>query len=88
MDEIVQLVKAMGQQQCLNVYYRVCYLLLKELQERIQSDSDDLMKLCFDESTSPDDLEQAAIIAIGLRDTVAALRAKEGKARIDREEFY
>ncbi|KAH8434451.1 uncharacterized protein LDX57_012098 [Aspergillus melleus] len=88
MDEIVRLVKAMGRQQCLNAYYRVCYLLLKDLQERIQSDSDDLLKLCFDESTGPGDLEQAAIIAIGLRDTVAALRAKERRARIDREEFY
>ncbi|KAF9890697.1 hypothetical protein FE257_005563 [Aspergillus nanangensis] len=56
--------------------------------ERIQSDSDDLLKLCFDESTAPGDLERAAITAVGLRDTVAALRSKEIKARIEQKEFY
>lgn len=36
MEEVLELVRRIGRQQCHNAYYRTCYSLLKELQERIE----------------------------------------------------
>ncbi|KAJ5642304.1 hypothetical protein N7490_006304 [Penicillium lividum] len=45
MDEIAKLVRELGRQQRENAFYRICYGLLKRLQDTLGQASDDLLFL-------------------------------------------
>lgn len=45
MDEIVQIVREIGQQQAQNAYYRDCYALFKSLQDLMDQTFNDLQYL-------------------------------------------
>jgi len=45
MDEIVEIVRKIGQQQGENIYYRACHALFKRLQELVEDSSEELHRV-------------------------------------------
>ena len=82
MDEIVRIVRAIGRQQGRNAYYRVCYGLLKQLQDLVLHTSNDLLRLyCPGGSVGERDLGPVSRIAVALRNTVDEYNARARTAR-------
>lgn len=45
MEDIPTIVRKIGQQQNLNVYYRICYTLLKRLQELLCEATEEILRI-------------------------------------------
>jgi histone H3/H4 len=88
MDDIVELVRQIGHQQGQNTYYRICYSLLKELQEHIQNSLGRLAKKRSRRLMPNQDMDTAAAIAIGLRSAAISIRMRQERARIDWKDFF
>lgn len=82
MDDIAEIVRAIGRQQGHNVYYRQCYSQLKLLQDLVVETSNQLLYIYHASNpfVSPDETESAGDIAINLRNTTQELLNKIQKA--------
>jgi hypothetical protein len=84
MDEIVELVRRIGRQQGRNAYYRVCYCLLKEMQERIKHILHRRLHFLYTEDTIPRLNSNTVIaIALDLHDATKSIRLRQKKAFLD-----
>lgn len=88
MDEIAEIVRAIGQQQGQNAYYRVCYSLFKQLQDLVLHTSNDLLQLYHpNDSAWAQDLRPASDIAIFIQNTVEDLNSQAQRAQSSWERF-
>ena len=89
MDEIVDIVRQIGHQQGENTYYRTCYNLLKQLQDKVAQASEDLLRLQQSETLSPDhDFHPVCQVAEQLRTSVNTIISQAREAHLAWEEFY
>ena len=89
MDEIADIVRAIGQQQGQNSYYRVCYSFFKQLQDLIFHTSNDLLQIYHaNDSASVQGLRPASDIAIILQNAVEDLNTQAQRAQSNWENFY
>lgn len=88
-DEIAEIVRAIGRQQGQNAYYRVCYSLFKQLQDLILYTSNDLLRLYQpNDSGSTQSLHPAFDVVIFLQNTVEDLNSRAQRAQSSWEENY
>jgi hypothetical protein len=83
MDEIVELVRRIGRQQGCNAYYRVCYCLLKEIQERIKHILHRRLHLYTEDTIPSLNLHTVIAIALDLHDATKSIRLRQKKAFLD-----
>lgn len=88
-EDIVEIVREIGRQQCQNAYYRACYLLLKQLRDSVLCASNGLLRLYYsNDSIHAQDFEPVAEISARLRDAVYDLQSRARRAQMNWEEFY
>jgi hypothetical protein len=83
MDEIVELVRRIGRQQGYNAYYRACYCLLKEMQERIKYILHRRLRLYTEDPIQNLDLHTVIAVALDLRHAAKSIRSRQKKACLD-----
>lgn len=89
MDEIAEIVRVIGQQQGENSFYRVCYGLLKQLQDLVAQASDDLLYLSRHEvHSSSSDFCAVNQIAAQLRISLDNFEEQEKIAELALKELY
>ncbi|CAL5871615.1 uncharacterized protein PFLUO_LOCUS5868 [Penicillium psychrofluorescens] len=89
MDEIVDIVRQIGHQQGENTFYRTCYNLLKQLQDKVAQASEDLLRLQQSEALSPDhDFHPVLRVAEELRNSVNTLISQAREAHLEWKRFY
>lgn len=80
MEEVLELVRRIGRQQCHNAYYRTCYSLLKELQKRIEQILQRLVRSHMGDPVPMLNLHTLTAIAIDLHHAAITLRSRQEKA--------
>ncbi|KAJ5640334.1 uncharacterized protein N7484_008196 [Penicillium longicatenatum] len=89
MDEIADIIRELGRQQGENTFYRICYGLLKRLQDTLSQASDDLLFHCqHDPYNTSRDFDPIHQIAEELKTLVEDIKDRERMSLMALEEFF
>lgn len=88
MQDLEELVREIGLQRIENNFYRVCYNLLKQLQDTVARSVEDLLHIYQNESynTSPD-FQSVGKLAEDMKIAIEEFKAQERKAERELEDL-
>lgn len=83
MDDIADIVRAIGQQQGEYAYYRACYSLFKQLQDVVAEVTEDLITLHESQQCNPSEgFSAVSRVAENFRLSVQSISSQEKNARL------
>ncbi|KAJ5146608.1 uncharacterized protein N7515_001172 [Penicillium bovifimosum] len=83
MNDIADIVRAIGHQQGEYAYYRACYSLFKQLQDLVAKVTEDLNGLCESQQCNPSEgFLAVSQVAEDFRSSVQSISAHEKNARL------
>jgi hypothetical protein len=88
MQDLQELVREIGLQQIENKFYRVCYNLLKQLQDTVARSVEDLLHIHQNGSyNTPQDFRSVGKLAEDLKMAIEEFRAQEQRAERELEDL-